>query len=75
MNKLYFSRNFFLADWRHKLLKNKIDLLLIYREHFYGFSESAIIPWGTREVSKIYMASQYLTKIYFPSPSSVERGR
>ena len=40
MNKPHFSRNFFLADWRHKRLKNTIDLLLFYGEHFYGFSES-----------------------------------
>ena len=42
MNKPYFHRNFFLTDWRHKRLRNKIDLLLFYREHFYGFSESDI---------------------------------
>ena len=30
---------FFLTYWRHKRLKNKIDLLLFYRGHFYGFSE------------------------------------
>ena len=30
---------FFLEDWRHKRLKNTIDLLLFYGEHFYGFSE------------------------------------
>ena len=40
MNKPYFCRNFFLTDWRHKRLKNKMDLLLFDREHFYGFSES-----------------------------------
>ena len=40
MNKPDFCRNFFLTDWRHKRLKNKIDLLLFYREHFDGFSES-----------------------------------
>ena len=40
MNKPYFCRNFFLIDWRHKRLKNTIDLLLFYGEHFYGFSES-----------------------------------
>ena len=40
MNKLYFRRNFFLIDWRHKRLKNIADLLLFYREHFYGFSKS-----------------------------------
>ena len=27
MNKPYFRRNFFLTDWRHKRLRNKIDLL------------------------------------------------
>ena len=42
MNKPYFCRNFFLTDWRHKRLKNKIDLLLFYREHFYGFWESEV---------------------------------
>ena len=40
MNKPYFCRNFFPTDWRDKCLKNKIDLLLFYREYFYGFSES-----------------------------------
>ena len=40
MNKPYYCRNFFLTDWRHKRLKNTIDLLLFYGEHFYGFSES-----------------------------------
>ena len=28
MNKSYFSQSFFLIDWRHKRLKNTIDLLL-----------------------------------------------
>ena len=37
MNKPYFSRNIFLADWRHKRLKNTIDLLLFHGEHFCGF--------------------------------------
>ena len=40
MNKPYFCRNFFLTDWRHKRLKNKIDLLLFYKKDFYGFLES-----------------------------------
>ena len=43
MNKPYFCRNFFLTDWRHKRLKNKVDLLLFYREHFYGFLESELV--------------------------------
>ena len=34
---------FFLTDWRHKRLKNTIDLLLFYREHFYEFSESVLM--------------------------------
>ena len=42
MNKPYFCRYVFLTDWRHKRLKNKIDLLLFYREHFYVFSVSAM---------------------------------
>ena len=42
MNKPDFCRIFFLTDWRHKRLKNTIDLLLFYSEHFYGFSESDI---------------------------------
>ena len=40
MNKPYFCRNFSLTDWRHERLKNTIDPLLFYGEHFYGFSES-----------------------------------
>ena len=43
MNKPYFRRNFFLTDWGYKRLKNKIDLLLFYRKHFYGFSESVFM--------------------------------
>ena len=27
---------FFLIDWRHILLKGTIDLLLFFKEHFYG---------------------------------------
>ena len=41
MNKLYFCQTFFLTAWRHKRLKNTIDLSLFYGEQFYGFSESA----------------------------------
>ena len=43
MNKPHFCRNVFLTDWRHKRLKNTIDLLLFHGEHFYGFSESDFI--------------------------------
>ena len=45
MNKPYFCRNFFPTDWRHKCLKNKIDLLLFYREHFYRFLKSVWRNW------------------------------
>ena len=40
MNNPYLCRNIFLTEWRHKRLKNTIDLLLFDGEHFYGFSES-----------------------------------
>ena len=43
MNKAYFCRNFFRIDWRHKRLKNTIDLLIFYGEHFYGFLESELL--------------------------------
>ena len=43
MNKPYFCWNCFLIDWRHKRLKNTIDLLLFYGERFYGFSESVML--------------------------------
>ena len=53
MNKPYFCRNFFLIDWRHKRLKNTIDLLLFYGEHFYGFSGS---DWyAYLQTSKIFI--------------------
>ena len=42
MNKPYFCRNCFLVDWRHKRLKNTIDLFLFYGQDFFGFSESEI---------------------------------
>ena len=68
MNKPYFCRNFFLTDWRHKRLKNKIDLLLFYREHFYGFSESELVStnfmlfWLATFFS---LAMHYLRHIFF----------
>ena len=52
MNEPYFCRSFFLTDWRHKRLKNKIGLLLFYREHFYGFSESVFIQYAFIGVRK-----------------------
>ena len=38
----------FLIDWRHKRLKNTIDLLLFYGEHFYGFSENVLAKMGNK---------------------------
>ena len=43
MNKPYFCRNFFLIEWRHKRLKNIIDISLFYGELSYGFSESVLM--------------------------------
>ena len=54
MNKPYFCRNFFLTDWRHKRLKNTIDLLLFYRENFYGFSESDIATDNFPKINTVY---------------------
>ena len=51
MNKPYFSRNLFLIDRRHKRLKNTIDLLLFYGEHFYGFSESVMKSWKVYKIT------------------------
>ena len=42
MNKPHFCWNFFLIDWRHKSVKNTVDLLLFYGEHSYEFSENEI---------------------------------
>ena len=36
MNKPHLGRQFLLIYWRHKHLKNTLDLLLFYKEHFYG---------------------------------------
>ena len=59
-DKPYFCRIFFLIDWRHKCLKNTIDLFLFYGEHFYGFSESALgralhypFNWRFLEINKL----------------------
>ena len=38
-SKVFLIDNF-LIDWHQKDLKNKIDQLLFYGEHFYGFLES-----------------------------------
>ena len=40
INTSYFCQIFFLTGRHHKRLKNTTDLLLLYREHFYEFSES-----------------------------------
>ena len=59
MNKPYFYRNFFLTDWRHERLKNTIGLLLFYGEHFYGFSESALVAASVLSLSSAYKASAF----------------
>ena len=58
MNKSYFCQNLFLIDWRHKHVKNTIDLLLIYREHFYGFSERDL--WKRWKKKHLFHNSRYL---------------
>ena len=79
MNKPYFCRKFFLTDWRHKHLKNKIDLLLFYREHFYGFSESDFfVPFqnitGIANYSrKSFIFKEYVVKLLiFSAPTPNE---
>ena len=38
------AKKTFHIDWHHKYLKNKIYILLLfYKEHVYGFSESIIL--------------------------------
>ena len=69
MNKPYFCRTFFLTYWRHKRLKNTIDLLLIYGEHFYGFRKvirsfflvriSLYSDWIRRFTDSIHIQSEY----------------
>ena len=54
-----FAEMFFLKDWRHKRLKNTIDLLLFYGEYFYGFSESEYVKcemWEFSACSKYNVA-------------------
>ena len=67
--KIWISRtsaeiDFFLINWHHKRIKNTIDLLLFYGEHFYGFLE--IDLWKHREkkfISK--QTSIYMGHIHF----------
>ena len=66
MNKPYFCRNFSLTDWRHKRIKNTIDLLLFYGEHFYGFLES---EYGISRTPAPNSLFQYdANQIYFRLP-------
>ena len=53
------SAEFFFIDWRLKHLKNKKDLLLFYREHFYGFSEGDLFDGSSHAAisSLIYNTS------------------
>ena len=88
MNKLYCCRNFFLTGWCHKRLKNTTDLLLFYRELFYGFSESGIakilenettgeISLGlktcTTLIVNIFKKNFYFGKVYLMSIRFVEQ--
>ena len=41
---------FLLIDWRHKRLKNTIDLFLFYGEHFCGISESDLSKCREKKV-------------------------
>ena len=43
MNKPYFYRNFFLIDWRHKRLKNTIDLLYFTENTLWIFGKWIVI--------------------------------
>ena len=63
MNKLYFCRNIFLVDGRHKHPKNTIDLLLFYGEHFYGFSESDICERSPLDVISYIFVSLELRSV------------
>ena len=56
MNKPYFYWKPFLIDWRHNRLKNTIDLLLFYREHFYGFLKSDL--WKRPNKKKHFITSK-----------------
>ena len=51
----------FLIDWRHKRLKNTIDLLLFYGEHFYGSLVSDL--WKPRK--KTYHNKQIYGQRHF----------
>ena len=65
------AKKFFFMDWHHKHLKNVIDLLLFYEEHFHGFSESDL--WKRRKKTfisqHIYLYEsqifQSFMKLYF----------
>ena len=47
----------FLIDWCHAHIKNTIDLLLFYGEHFYGYSE---IDYENVEKKKFISQQTYL---------------
>ena len=59
MNKQCFCRNLFLTDLRHQRLKIKIDLLLFYREHFYGFSENELKVKILTSVVTVFFSLNY----------------
>ena len=66
MNKTYFCRNFhFLVDWRHKHLKNIVDLLLFYGENYYGFLGSDLRKKSEKNIHFTIIISIYTGHRHF----------
>ena len=66
MNKTYFCWNFhFLVDWRHKHLKNIVDLLLFYGEHYYGFLGSDLRKKSEKNIHFTIIISIYTGHRHF----------
>ena len=66
MNKPYFCRNVFLTDWRYKRLKNTIDLMLFYGEHFFEFLESVLGLLNYVLNSNAYLLPCYFKVTFYP---------
>ena len=64
MNKPSFCWNFFLIDWRHKCLKNTIDIFLFYGQHFNIFLESDL-PASSFAIAKMGILPVLLQSRYF----------
>ena len=63
---------FFLTDWRHKRLKNTIDLLLFYGEYFYGFSESEEV--SEKSSTDKWFSSELFLASFVRNPEAAIRG-